>query len=136
MPKDPNTLVDLTNARSEFEASILIGVLRDRGIPAFTFSNAGMTLQWEVAGSLPFRVCVRREDVERAKEALREARSESVDIDWSQVEVGVNPERAASKQLDDEPRPFVLEWLTKWGLAVVAVGMALWAVWAASGRLF
>lgn len=136
MASDPNTLVDLTNARSEFEASILIGVLRDQGIPAFTFSNAGMTLQWEVAGSLPFRVCVRREDVQKARQALIDARSESVDIDWSEVEVGVSPERGGSKQLDDEPRPYVLEWLTRWGLAVLAVAMALWAVWVASGRLF
>lgn len=135
MPSDPDSLVDVTNARSEFEASIVIGVLRDRGIPAFTFSNAGMTLQWEVAGSLPFRVCVRRNDLERARDAIREARSESVDIDWSQVAVGPSPD-GVQKQLDDEPRPFVLEWLTRWGLAIVAVLMALWAVWAASGRLF
>lgn len=134
MPSDPNTLVDLTNARSEFEASIMIGVLKDQGIPAFTFSNAGMTLQWEVAGTLPFRVCVRREDVERAREALRAARSESVDIDWSEVAVGPLSD-AAQEQLDDEPRPFVLEWLTRWGLVVLAVALALWAVWVASGRL-
>lgn len=135
MPNDPDSLVDLTSARSEFEASIMIGVLKDRGIPAFTFSNAGMTLQWEVAGSLPFRVCVRRDDLERAREAIREARSESVDIDWSQVAVGPQADDV-QKQLDDDPRPFVLEWLSRWGLAVVAVAMALWAVWAASGRLF
>lgn len=135
MRSDPDSLVDLTSARSEFEASIMIGVLKDRGIPAFTFSNAGMTLQWEVAGSLPFRVCVRRDDLEQAREALREARSESVDIDWNEVAVGPTLD-TAQKQLDDEPRPFVLEWLTRWGLAVVAVAMALWAVWAASGRLF
>lgn len=134
MPNDPDSLVDLTNARSEFEASIMIGVLKDRGIPAFTFANAGMTLQWEVAGSLPFRVCVRRDDLVRAREALREARSDSVDIDWKQVEVGSLPD-TAQKQLDDEPRPFVLEWLTRWGLVVVAFAMALWAVWVASGRL-
>ena len=134
MPNDPDSLVDLTNARSEFEASIMIGVLKDRGIPAFTFANAGMTLQWEVAGSLPFRVCVRRDDLDSAREALRDARSESVDIDWKQVEVGSLPD-AAHKQLDDEPRPFVLEWLTRWGLAVVAFAMALWAVWVATGRL-
>ena len=135
MRSDPDSLVDLTSARSEFEASIMIGVLKDRGIPAFTFSNAGMTLQWEVAGSLPFRVCVRRDDLEQAREALRDARSESVDIDWNEVAVGPTLD-TAQKQLDDEPRPFVLEWLTRWGLAVVAVAMALWAVWAASGRLF
>ncbi|MBY0111798.1 MAG: DUF2007 domain-containing protein [Phycisphaerales bacterium] len=136
MATDPDTLVDLTTARSEFEASIMIGVLKDRGIPAFTFSHAGMTLQWEVAGSLPFRVCVRKADLDRARDALREARSDSVDIDWNEVAVGPPPDGNVSKQLDDEPRPFVLEWLTRWGLAVLAVGMALWAVWVASGRLF
>jgi hypothetical protein len=136
MPTDPDTLVDLTTARSEFEASIMIGVLKDRGIPAFTFSNAGMTLQWEVAGSLPFRVCVRKSDLEPARDALRQARSESMDIDWNEVAVGTPPDASVSNQLDDEPRPFVLEWLTRWGLALLAVAMAMWAVWVASGRLF
>lgn len=49
-----------------------------------------MTLQWEIAATMPFRVCVRSEDVEKARQILRSAREESVDIDWSEVEVGEN----------------------------------------------
>ncbi len=88
MPKDPDILVDLTTARTAFEAEMIAESLRAQGIPAEAFTTAGSTLQWDIAATQPMRVQVRRRDLERARDALRAIRAESVDIDWSEVETG------------------------------------------------
>ncbi|MBL8876309.1 MAG: DUF2007 domain-containing protein [Phycisphaerae bacterium] len=81
MTTDPDTLVDAASARSEFEASIMVEALKARDIPAFAIANAGMTLQWEVAATNPFRVSVRHKDLEAAREILGSVKADSVDID-------------------------------------------------------
>lgn len=43
-------------------------------------------LQAELPGN--YRVSVRRADLQRAKEALRAIRAESVDLDWNEVNTG------------------------------------------------
>lgn len=85
MPKDPRQLVDLTTARTEFEAEVIRHALESRGIPAHAFTLAGGVLQWQVAAAQPMRVQVMRKDLERAHAALAEARQESVDFDWSEL---------------------------------------------------
>lgn len=94
----------------------MVESLKAEGIPAFTFSNAGMTLQWEIAATLPFRVCVRQEDVEKARKILRNAREESVDIDWAKVDVGENTDSPAPSRT----RPAVPEWFAKSGVIFLA----------------
>ena len=116
---DPDTLVDLTSAASEFEASVMVESLKSEGVPAFTFSNAGMTLQWEIAATMPFRVCVRSEDVEKARKILRSAREESVDIDWSEVDVGENTD-AKPPAARKTPIP---EWFAKSGTIVLILAV-------------
>ncbi|MFN7020838.1 MAG: hypothetical protein ACK4WH_05870 [Phycisphaerales bacterium] len=86
MPKDPLHLVDLTTARTEFEAEVIRHALESRGIPAHAFTLAGSALQWQVAAAQPMRVQVMRKDLERAHAALAEVRQESVDFDWSELE--------------------------------------------------
>lgn len=88
MPQDPDTLVDLTTARTDFEAELIVNSLREAGIQAQAFSAAGMALQWDVAATQPIRVAVRRADLDRAAAALKSIRQESVDIDWSEVDTG------------------------------------------------
>lgn len=88
MNKDPLQLVDLTTARTEFEAEVIRHALEEQGIPARAFTLAGGTLGWEVAASQPIRVQVRRQDLEKAREALTEVRRGSMDFDWSEVEGG------------------------------------------------
>ncbi|MBS0188860.1 MAG: hypothetical protein JSS51_12395 [Planctomycetes bacterium] len=96
MSVDPDTLVDVAAAGSEFEASVMVEALKARDIPAFSISNAGMTLQWEVAASQPFRVSVRQRDVALAKDVLKSLKADSVDIDWNEVDVGKLQDAEAS----------------------------------------
>ncbi len=129
MSEDPDTLVDLTTTGSEFESSVIVESLKARDIPAFTFSNAGMTLQWEVAASLPFRVSVRRKDVELAREVLRAVQADSIDIDWSQVDVGSGPEAAEAKDEISAVRSSRFgRWLSDWGALIVMAGIIL-VIW-------
>jgi hypothetical protein len=86
--RDPDILVDLTTASSEFEAGVIVEALKGQGIAAQAFTTAGAVLQWEVAVSQPFRVAVRRGDLERAKAALRAIKADSVDLDWDEVNTG------------------------------------------------
>ena len=88
MPQDPDILVDLTTASSEFEAGVIVQSLKDQGIPAHASTAVGTTMQWEIAATQPFRIAVRRADLERAREALRAAKADSVDLDWDQVNTG------------------------------------------------
>ncbi|MFM9996516.1 MAG: hypothetical protein ACKVU4_12045 [Phycisphaerales bacterium] len=88
MPKDPDTLVDLTTARTAFEAEMIAESLRAQGIPAEAFTTAGTMLQWDIAGTQPMRVQVRRRDLDAATAALRAIRAESVDLDWDEVDTG------------------------------------------------
>ncbi len=85
---DPDTLVVLTSTRTEFEGSAKVVALEAAGIPARMFGGASNTLQWEGGYTDPIKVMVRRADVERAAAVLAEVRQDSVDIDWSQVDVG------------------------------------------------
>lgn len=86
MPADPDMLVPLTSARTEFEASVMVEALRAEGIPAKTFALAANMLQWDVAVSQPIKVMVRRSDLEAAAAHLARLRADSVDLDWDEVE--------------------------------------------------
>jgi hypothetical protein len=89
MEKDPDFLVDLTTCGSDFEAQTLVEALKSRGIFAQAFTHAGSTLAWENAASQPFRVAVRRADLQRAKIEMASIKSDSIDIDWDEVDVGL-----------------------------------------------
>lgn len=88
VPKDPDILVDLTTARTDFEAQVIVESLEAQGIPARAFTTAGTALPLDLGSTLPMRVAVRRKDLQRAAAALRAIRAESVDIDWDEVDVG------------------------------------------------
>lgn len=105
MNDDPLQLVDLTTARTEFEAAVMVNALESRGIRARVFGLVGSTMQWEIAATQPIRVQVMRKDVEAAHAALTETRQDSVDIDWSEVDVGepetpLPPRREIGRSLD------------------------------------
>jgi len=134
MTTDPDTLVDAFSARSEFEASVMVEALKARDIPAFSIANAGMTLQWEVAATSPFRVSVRRKDVEAAKEILRSLKADSVDIDWSEVDVGVSQDVASPASKRDDSETETLGWISSWGPALLICAALLWLLWNAFAR--
>lgn len=98
-------LVTLLTATSEFAANSIVIVLKDAGIEAFAFGSAqnifgvtGMT-----GNLLNTPVQVRREDLERAKSVLEANRTDSVDIDWSTVDVGTPDEQARASHTDGRP---------------------------------
>jgi len=80
-------LVTLTVKPNEFAAESVVAVLDEAGIPAWTFGlgQAALPLGERLIG-VP--VQVRKADLERAKEALKQQVADSVDIDWDSVDVG------------------------------------------------
>jgi hypothetical protein len=85
MGEDPDILVPLTTARTEFEGRTIAAALAEAGVRAEVFMPGGNAIQTD---ALPINVMVRRRDLERAGRTLRAVRQESVDIDWSEVDVG------------------------------------------------
>lgn len=88
MGDDPDILVDLTTARTEFEAQTIANALEAHGLEAKVFANVGSVMQWEVAVSQPIKVAVRRRDLEAARSILKTIRAESIDVDWDEVDTG------------------------------------------------
>lgn len=90
---DPDTPVELTSRASEAAAEMIAGSLRDRGIEARVLG--GMLTGFRAEAPAQARVVVRRRDLDAARAALAEIRSESVDLDWDEVDVGT-PEGPAA----------------------------------------
>lgn len=100
MTADPDILVTLTTARTEFEGANLVNVLQAAGIPARVFATTANTMQWEAGYTDPIKVQVRRADLTRAAEAIRRNRQDSVDLDWDEIDVG------QFEDIAPEARPF------------------------------
>lgn len=88
MPQRPDDPVTLLNAINEFEAGIIVDALAEAGIAAKALSMmAGDAYASPTTGGrVP--VMVRRDQLEAAKAAVEQRRSDSVDIDWAEVDVG------------------------------------------------
>jgi hypothetical protein len=87
--RDPDELATLLRAHTPFEAHTLAAVLADAGIQAFVFDSAyaGFGVSFVPGkGGVPLQV--RRADLERARRAIRENASDSIDVDWAEVDVG------------------------------------------------
>jgi len=87
---DPDDLVPAMHAATEFEARTKATVLEDAGIDAFVFHEE---MGWLGASSRQFHsrgvpVFVRRGDAETARNLLESRIEDSIDIDWSEVDVG------------------------------------------------
>jgi hypothetical protein len=131
MGDDPDILVTLTTARTEFEGSNIVAALEARGIPARVYGLAGTALGWEIASTDPICVVVRRADLAAARAALSLARDESVDIDWNDVDVGEPVDETVHRgsEAPAESPGAQLRWLV-----VVALVLVLLAVSAARLR--
>ncbi len=88
MPQDPEILVELTSARTEFEAETIAETLRAEGIPTEVFGLSSRVAQWELGINTSQKIMVRRQDLTRATEVLKANKADSVDLDWSEVDVG------------------------------------------------
>jgi hypothetical protein len=85
---DPDQLVLLTTARTEFEGRTMTAALEAQGIVARVFAASANMMQWEGGYTDPIKVMVRRADLARAAAALKQTKQDSVDLDWSEVDVG------------------------------------------------
>lgn len=103
MPAATETLVELTTAPTETHAGIIQSVLTDAGIESWTQKAPG--LDYLGLGGFGFSITtitVRASDADRARQALDANRQDSVDIDWSEVNVG-EPEDAAAAHIAARP---------------------------------
>jgi hypothetical protein len=87
--KESDLAVVVTVA-SEFEAEAKAEVIRARGIEAAVTRNAPswtghLSISPTAVGA---SVLVHREDLERARSLLEQVISDSVDIDWDEIDVG------------------------------------------------
>ena len=137
MTLDPDQLVTLTTAPTDFAARVTASVLEDAGIEAFVFGSVGTAVGLSLSTQAKGRygehiwgvpVQVRRQDAERAREVLLANRTDSVDIDWDQVELGeredVLPLRTQAKM---PATAKVGMWL---GIQLVILGLILTVLWA------
>jgi hypothetical protein len=85
---DPDQLVLFTSARTEFEGRTIAATLEAAQIPAKVFAAGANMLQWEGGYTDPIKVMVRRADLGRAAAAMKKNKQDSVDLDWSEVDVG------------------------------------------------
>ncbi len=84
---DPDELATLITTGQAFEAHVIVAVLQEAGIYARAFDAIQSSLP--LGGSfMRVPVQVRRVDLAKAKEALKNNVSDSVDLDWEQVDVG------------------------------------------------
>lgn len=131
MPEDPDDLVMLTSAASELQAGLWISVLESHGIRAFSPGSAATNLRWEIAATDPHRLYVRRADAERAREVLDSQKSDSIDIDWNDVDVGA-PEDATESETGPAPGNSSRTAIVV-VIGAIAVGVFIWLVVFAPG---
>lgn len=104
MRPDPDQLVLLTSTRTEFEGRTMAASLEAEGIPTRVFAASAQMLQWEGGITSTVRVMVRRADLDRAALVLRQVRRDSVDLDWSEVDVGQPEDDTARDITGTSPR--------------------------------
>lgn len=86
MTQDPQEFVELFSRTTELEAEIAAAALRNRGFDVQVVG--GLLTGFRAEAPVRARVMVRRAELQAAKAAWEETRADSVDIDWSQVDVG------------------------------------------------
>jgi hypothetical protein len=86
VPPDPDILVDLTSASTEFEAEAIVSELASHGIQAKVFAVADATLRPFTQQAI--RVAVRRADLERSLAAIQDFVAKPVVGDWAAVDTG------------------------------------------------
>jgi|GEM_PF-1323198 len=128
MPDDPDGLVDLTTARTEFEAETIAETLRGEGVPTEVFGISARTAQWELGINTDMKIVVRRKDVERAREILRANKADSVDLDWDEVDVGQPTAEVRQARTGADIQSPGDAWKLRLilGVIVVVLGVLLW----------
>ena len=89
MSNDPDVTAVLVTVQSEWEASLIVDALQERGIRAEAAGGLTSSFRAEAPGYA--RVIVPGQELEAAKAALAEIRASAAEIDWSKVDVNEPP---------------------------------------------
>ncbi len=106
-PRRDDDLVELTTRPNEMDAGLIREVLAAAGIESTQHVADGFALGVFGANMFnPVTVRVRRHQLADARAALEQNRQDSVDIDWSEVDVGEPQDEIARRvaQSNAEPR--------------------------------
>ncbi len=113
-------LTTLTTAETPFEAHTIVMVLNNAGIEAVAFDKAqGIFGISVVPGVKGVPVQVRSEDLEKARDALKSNISDSVDLDWDEIDVGEREDRLPLSRPGRLPLPVQIAFI------FVALGVLL-----------
>ena len=139
MAAAPDDLVELTTRPNELDAAIIRQVLTDAGIESWQRMADGARLGMFGASNFnPTTVLVERGKLEAAAAALDRNKSDSVDLDWTEVDVG-EPEDEIAKRIASQDKGYadavaeqrrkplsIFEWCV---LGAVLLGEAALIVW-------
>ena len=137
LPVDAGAMPTVFEARSDFEAQCVRGVLEDAGIRSVTVPAGQAIFGFPLrAGARGVPVRVLPDDLSRARQVIAEARWTGRSIDWDEVDVGEMPPEVArmlARSRSDRwiRRAFLaVAWIA---LATVVLGMAVSLYRAARG---
>ncbi len=88
----PDQTVVAGTFADEWQASLVRETLIASGIACAVAGGFTGSFRAEAPGRV--KVLVRAEDLERAEEAIRKRREEAASIDWSDVDIGGDPDSA------------------------------------------
>lgn len=134
-PERTERLIAIRTLPNEMQAGIIQSVLTDAGIESWTRKADGFDYfgLGTIAAAVT-SVTVREGDAERAEEALDANRQDSVDIDWSDVDLGEPADEMAARiAARDESggeaalkdRRFPIKAALVW-VVLIALGCGLW----------
>lgn len=89
----------LQSVPTEFEAALIVDALREHGIRAAAVG--GHLAGYQAAAPGLVSIVVEAENAHRAAELLAQAKTSGSEIDWSQVDVGTDPDAADELQAAD-----------------------------------
>jgi hypothetical protein len=140
MDGEPREPVILRTAPNEFQAGIIVAQLEEAGIEATTSVGDSASLGvFGASGIAPTHVWVRPDLLDAAEAALEARREASIDLDWSEVDVGEpDPDDRLAVRIarGDRSEPIAFGGL---GLVVLllapAIVLGLLGWWVAAGVL-
>jgi len=129
MVADPMSPEVLVSVPDEMEAAAIVDALAEHGIRARAVGGYTSGFRAEAPGDV--KVVVGRADMARAEEVLAEIRSEPVEVDWSEVDVGDGltgeDEPTEDGTSEDELPRFQFSIATLLAVQTIAsIGLAAW----------
>jgi Flp pilus assembly protein TadB len=99
-PEHPDVLLSVTN---EIEATAIVTALADYDVKAITVGGYTSGFKAEAPGNIA--VVVKREDFDRARQAMTEIQEDQGQIDWSNVDVMESVDAPTADQEEGNAQP-------------------------------